>query len=102
MTYQLENETIGKIGEYMNAHHLYPEMDFEHNDIEGAIIVTCHISWGDWKHDHLAYSYLLQEWAKENGFTIIVADHETEIDEEDGSDTYSAYHRCSMYKSPMA
>jgi len=43
-----------------------------------------HISWGDWKHDHGRTDYLMSLF----GFTLL---YETTT-EEDGSDTYSAYH----------
>lgn len=100
MTYEQENGYMQSFYDYMHAHNYYgAELDIEHTPIDGALILTSHIVWGDWKHDHLYYGCLLEKWAKENGLTILVADHETEIDEEDGSDTYSAYHRCSLYKS---
>ena len=46
---------------------------------------TVHISWGDWKHDHLRAKYLIEN---ANLGTFI----KSETTEEDGSDCYSATH----------
>ena len=55
---------------------------------ENGIVVD--ISWGDWKHDHGYCSGLVKRTAEELGFDCV--EDESEVYEEDGSDTYSAKH----------
>lgn len=50
----------------------------------GDDYIEIEVSWGDWKHDHLALDYYMAE----AGFVHTA----TTITEEDGSDTYSAVH----------
>ena len=49
---------------------------------------SLHIPWGDWKHSHARTDYLISLF----GFALLYEN----VTEEDGSDTYSAYH---YYKS---
>ncbi len=51
--------------------------------------ITCHIDWGDWKHEHGMLKYLLTRFMYENH---IKGDLDQVITDEDGSDTYSADH----------
>ena len=53
---------------------------YEHND--GTIEIS--ISWGDWKHSHLYLRSLMSKKGYVNT--------NSEVTEEDGSDTYSATH----------
>jgi len=100
MEFEQERKCRDEIEEYIHSKGIYPEyIDIKHNDIEKGLIVVAQINWGDWKHDHLYYGYLLAEWAKDNGFKILVQDHVTEVTEEDGSDCYSGSHLCSMWKA---
>lgn len=55
---------------------------------ENGIIVD--IPWGDWKHDHGYCSSLVERTANELGYDCV--EDESEVYEEDGSDTYSAKH----------
>lgn len=48
------------------------------------------ISWGDWKHDHLWCDYEVKNFLKSKGHEVVSND--TQVTEEDGSDTYSAIH----------
>lgn len=48
-------------------------------------IVDIHISWGDWKHEHLRCDYIMEQL----GYTCF----SESVTEEDGSDCYSALHR---------
>ena len=74
----------GKLNNFLNENDLYPELWREGNNI----YVSIH--WGDWKHDHLRLHYLVNEFNKANDINI---EHiNTQITEEDGSDTYSAIH----------
>lgn len=47
------------------------------------------VIWGDWKHDHLFLQVKVNNFFKDRGYEIT---HESEVTEEDGSDTYSAIH----------
>jgi len=48
------------------------------------------ITWGDWKHDHLWCDYEVENFVKSKNHEVV--SHDTEIIDEDGSDTYSAIH----------
>ena len=54
------------------------------------ILLKIRIDWGDWKHDHLWCDYEVENFLKSKGHEVI--SHDTEVTEEDGSDTYSAIH----------
>ena len=54
------------------------------------------ISWGDWKHDHLRLDLVANNFFKEKGYDILNMD--TEVTDEDGSDTYSATHSYRIRK----
>lgn len=99
MTYEEERNVEVAVSDYMRANDMYPEVFTQHTPIDNAVIVKAEIRWGDWKHDHLRYGYLLSEWAKANGFRVIVEDHVEQVTEEDGSDCYSGIHKCSLYKA---
>lgn len=47
--------------------------------------VEINVEWGDWKHDHIALDYLMEQV----GFTCV----NEELTEENGSDCYSAIHK---------
>lgn len=52
-------------------------------DNESSDNLMLHISWGDWKHEHLRADYVMDL----HGFELV----STDVDEEDGSDCYSAW-----------
>lgn len=52
------------------------------------------IQWGDWKHDHLRATYLVENFFHKKAEVEQVVGVE-QITEEDGSDCYSSIH---MYK----
>ena len=54
------------------------------------------ISWGDWKHDHLRLDLIANNFFKEKGYDIL--NMNTEVTDEDGSDTYSATHSYRIRK----
>lgn len=51
--------------------------------------IQAQIDWGDWKHDHLYFKSVVKKFFDELGINIEI---ETDVTEEDGSDTYSALH----------
>lgn len=55
---------------------------------DGAFIKV-EIEWGDWKHEHLAMLWTVEEVFKSRGYTYWHIEDETETD---GSDCYSAIH----------
>lgn len=63
------------------------------NHISGEVVgysdnmVEIEITWGDWKHEHAAFRYLVLQQMQN------VKSHEEITTEEDGSDCYSAIHR---------
>lgn len=96
MTYEQENQALASAYDYMTAHDMYVDMWTEHTPIEQGLIVKANIDWGDWKHDHLRYEWLMEEWARENGY-LVVSNSEA-VTEEDGSDCYSALHHTGLFK----
>ena len=68
-----------EIQKYLQEHKIYAEVG-ENNEDE----IVVYIEWGDWKHDHLYCIKLLEE----QGYKHLWE----EVEEDDGSDTYSAYH----------
>lgn len=48
------------------------------------------ITWGDWKHDHLRFKWIVDELCMELKIPHVITSRETE---ENGSDCYSAIHR---------
>ena len=49
-------------------------------------VVSIYVEWGDWKHDHIFLKNLMME----NGFQFL--GEETDDEEENGDDSYSATH----------
>lgn len=66
---------VQKLFNENSINHFF-SVDFNNGTIE------VEVEWGDWKHDHL----YLERVMKNNGYTMI----DSEVTEEDGSDTYSA------------
>ena len=60
-----------------------------------AFELNIDIYFGDWKHDHLYANYLVEEWCKENNY--LLSNVIEEITESDGSDCYSAIHKCNIF-----
>ena len=59
-------------------------------------IICADISWGDWKHDHLWFDYEAEKFLNSLGYDVVSMD--TEVTDEDGSDTYSAIHSLRVRK----
>lgn len=72
---------VDKVMQIMREHNLHGEVYNEPGNV-----VAVHIERGDWKHDHAALKYFATE-------VLAVKKVETEVTEEDGSDTFSAIHR---------
>lgn len=89
----LNIDVEGKLNNFLNDNKLYPEVWREGNNI----YVSIH--WGDWKHEHLRLQYLVTEFSKANDINIEHID--TQITEEDGSDTYSAIHTFTIKEEEM-
>lgn len=62
----------------LRANHIYDDIELD------GLIIKVHIEWGDWKHEHLACVWALEELGLEEKFERVT--------EEDGSDTYSSIH----------
>jgi hypothetical protein len=75
------DEIIKKIDSLMKEYHLYGDV-YEH--FERMIAVE--ISWGDWKHSHLRFKWMMEENFPESVY------FGEKVTEEDGSDCYSAIH----------
>ena len=79
---QVMKELIEKVKAVLEENHLWGEVD-QYLDLP---VIEINISWGDWKHDHLAC-----DWAiKESDLPLHkIGD---QVTEEDGSDCFSAVH----------
>lgn len=79
---QIMKELIEKVKAVLKENHLWGEVD-QYLDLP---VIEINISWGDWKHDHLAC-----DWAiKESDLPLHkIGD---QVTEEDGSDCFSAVH----------
>lgn len=75
-----------RIYNLLREHHIYGGVYSSNTLSNGIIEVEIEISWGDWKHEHLATDWIIKE-------NFNVKYNSTETTEEDGSDCYSAIHR---------
>ena len=75
--------------EYCNKNHVFVQLYNYDPNLIG--VVRFKITWGDWKHSHLAFKCLFQKYFKERGYNPLYISQD--VTEEDGSDTYSAIHR---------
>ena len=75
-------EELERIEKYLNDHDIYPE--YIDKDVLNKKLVYVQINWGDWKHEHLYCSYLMNE--------LGYIDCGEETTEENSSDCYSALH----------
>ena len=75
---------------YFEDHKLYPSyIDGIENILDG-MIYEAEICWGDWKHDHLRFEYLVKHDL--GGMNL-----DGRVTEENGSDCYSMIHRFYVY-----
>ena len=88
MTQQEYFDEILKIEGYLKEKGIPAETFVYPNDFN---MVDVNIEWGDWKHEHLACSWTMEELGYYQ-FNQVVT-------EEDGSDCYSAVH---YYKKEAA
>ena len=84
---QYEQELL----QYLRDNNFYYEAYISY----GALYIE--IDWGDWKHDHLRATYLVEDFFNKKKEVLKVVGAEN-ITEENGSDCYSATH---MYKIIM-
>ena len=82
MTIEKLNEICGKVERYLNENKIWADVFPMGN---GLPVIEVHISWGDWKHEHLRTKWLMQE----QGAVYFGGD----VTEENGTDSYSAVHR---------
>ena len=75
------NDIITKAEEILRTNHISADVE----QFETLPVVTVHISWGDWKHEHLRAKYLLET-------NLPLKKYNEETTESDGSDCYSALH----------
>ena len=72
-----------KIDELMEKYHLFGEKVDERPEIN---MIAYEITWGDWKHEHLRF-----DWMMEENFKNLRSIHKVTT-EDNGSDCYSAIH----------
>jgi len=72
-----------KIYKLMKENYIKGEIVEERTDRK---IIAVEVIWGDWKHEHLALDWLMEE-----NFSNL-RNTQTVTTEEDGSDCYSAIH----------
>lgn len=76
--------TDKELYEKLREEKLYSDIIYDEACELSPNIIVLHISWGDWKHDHLRLDYFMDQL----GFTCL----KRETTEENGSDCYSAKH----------
>lgn len=77
---EIERDELLIIEKHLRDHELWADEVYFNNGV-----LEIHISWGDWKHEHLRCDYLME-------MLNYVCFSET-VTEEDGSDCYSALHK---------
>lgn len=76
--------------------HLSSQKDFYEVWPSDEDTICVDVSWGDWRHDHLRLDKVAKEFFESKGYDVINID--TEVTDEDGSDTYSATHSYRLRK----
>lgn len=74
------------IAKYASNHGIFIELSGYN-----AVMAEYSIRWGDWKHSHLRFKLLVEQYAKEHNLSTLQYMGE-EITEENGSDCYSTTH----------
>lgn len=80
-------EVIDKIENELRSKKLFAELVDYTDGTSNIVGVKYLIEWGDWKHEHLRFDWIMRELF---GNKLIQINEE--VSEEDGSDCYSAYH----------
>ena len=87
-------EILNGLENFLREEDVYYEVWFDtKNDT-----VNAEIEWGDWKHDHLWFDHLAEQYLNSKGYEVI--DVNVDVTDEDGSDTYSAIHSLKIRKKP--
>ena len=76
-------DKVQEIQEYLKENEIFGEVAEWNNQI------VISIEWGDWKHDHAYLDYLVTNYLILKGIGYVASEV---VDEEDGSDCYSATH----------
>jgi len=97
LTKKTIKESVGKKFSEEEANKFVKELtqkffdEGEYFDIwSSAGVIEAQIEWGDWKHQHLFFKRTIQKFFDEKNIDI---DIESNVTEEDGSDTYSASYK---------
>ena len=82
---KISDSEVKRVKDYLMENNLYPdEMFIEDDTFNDTQNIIIYISWGDWKHEHWRCDALMEE----QGYICT----DVRVYEEDGSDTYSAFH----------
>ena len=91
MTQEELNALVNEFYEYLaNQKDFYEVWPSEDDTI------CVDVDWGDWKHDHLRLDHVAREFFENKGYDVL--NMNTEVTDEDGSDTYSATHSYRLRK----
>ena len=90
--YDLDKE----ISDYLNQNDFHGMIDLAYINPDDVPVpsITYEIHMGDWKHEHLFFKQLIQKFMDEKNIPYTM----TEEDEDNGSDTYTAYHTIHLMK----
>ena len=80
------NDKIAEIEKILDEHDMFAE-EYGADDSMFFTYVDFRINWGDWKHNHLAFNWLVEENVSDV-YKIVEFDYE-----DDGSDCYCSTHR---------
>ena len=84
----LEGDELESLANILRDHFESMQRYYEIYKMNDELYID--ISWGDWKHDHLFVDFEVDKFLKEKGYKVVKED--TQLTDEDGSDTYSAIH----------
>lgn len=79
-----KEKVIKRIDEVLREQDIYADWVLE-DTYEGEGAIAFHISWGDWKHDHLCADLAIERTFSNCSIATVTT-------EQDGSDCYSATH----------
>ena len=91
MTREELNELVEKLYEHLEEMRVFYDVYPEEDDT-----ISVDISWGDWKHDHLWFDHDAEKFFNSLGYDVI--GFNTDVYDEDGSNTYSAIHSLKLRK----
>ena len=95
-TYDELHDLDKEIKDYLNQNDFDGRVELAYITPDDVPVpsITYEIYMGDWKHEHLFFKHLIREFMDKKNIPYMM----TEEDEDNGSDTYTAYHTIHLMK----